>query len=60
MILSLKPIFNNGGTYTREPTDSIKGVSAILIILHHFSWQAIDVRRPIVWFYREVNLFSVG
>ncbi|MGK7192943.1 acyltransferase family protein [Faecalibacterium prausnitzii] len=61
IILSAKPTFNNGGgTYTRELTDSIKGVSAILIILHHFSWQVIDASGPIVWLYREANLFAVG
>ena len=49
----------NGG-YTRDTTDAIKGVSAILIILHHISWQAANANGIVIWFYREINLFAVG
>lgn len=50
----------NGGGYTRDTTDAIKGVSAILIILHHISWQAANANGIVIWFYREINLFAVG
>lgn len=46
----------NGGGYTRDTTDAIKGVSAILIILHHISWQAANANGIVIWFYREINL----
>lgn len=48
------------GGYTRDITDAIKGVAAILIILHHISWQVATASGVVIWFYREINLFAVG
>ena len=59
VLTSLKPR-KMGGGYTRDTTDAIKGVSAILIILHHISWQAANANGIVIWFYREINLFAVG
>lgn len=59
IILSIRPVKNESG-YNRELTDAIKGVAAIFIILHHFSWQVSNTGGLVVWFYREINLFAVG
>lgn len=48
------------GDDTRDITDAIKGVAAILIILHHISWQVATASGVVIWFYREINLFAVG
>lgn len=45
--------------WTRSASDSIKGVAAILIILHHVSWK-VDEANMLIWIYREINLFVVG
>lgn len=62
ILCSIKRVDKQGGeasVYTRPVSNSIKGVAAILIVLHHIAWK-LEEANIIVWFYREINLFAVG
>ena len=41
--------------WTRLVSDSIKGVAALLIVLHHVSWKMYEAN-ALTWVYREINL----
>lgn len=62
ILCSVKKVGRQGGeasVYTKPVSNSIKGVAAILIVLHHIAWK-LEEANIIVWFYREINLFAVG